>query len=503
MITVQDVLSAPTLRLTSMSGTAGVNNPITAAHVSELTRPRDWLQGGELLMTVGLMLPMTESGCRDYVRDCVAGGVAALCLGLGHGLPYQAPPAPLVEAAREFGVPLLIAPDSVPFIAITKWIFSRIAEEEKRALEDAIELSYQLTAVAAGPSPLSGLLGTWRSVSGSLCAVLDASGGVVQLSDGVDAAFLQDAEDQVGRYTTRARGWTAFGGAGRRELELHPVRIENPLAFVVLERSADSALRHASNVLVSLLSLELERRHVAGEPERQRRAAALAQLLRPGLRRERAHQIASGIGLSRDPLQIAVVRSTPEAVADLTVRIGSALPDAVLRQRNSDIEIAHPESAGLADLLSGVAEGCAVGIGALVPVDALAVSAMQARSLVAVSARLGRAVDAKEGETVQLLLRLGSADVLSGFSTAVLAPLDQLEPRERVELQRTLEEWLRANGAWDPAAAALSVHRNTVRNRIDKVAALTGRNLDQADDRMELWLALKARAVTPSTDEPD
>ena len=130
-------------------------------------------------------------------------------------------------------------------------------------------------------------------------------------------------------------------------------------------------------------------------------------------------------------------------------------------------------------------------------------SAMQARSLVAVSARLGRAVDAKEGETVQLLLRLGSADVLSGFSTAVLAPLDQLEPRERVELQRTLEEWLRANGAWDPAAAALSVHRNTVRNRIDKIAALTGRNLDQADDRMELWLALKARAVTPSTDEPD
>ena len=104
MITVQDVLSAPTLRLTSMSGTAGVDNPITAAHVSELTRPRDWLQGGELLMTVGLMLPTTEAGCRDYVRDCVAGGVAALCLGLGHGLPYQAPPEPLVAAAREFGV---------------------------------------------------------------------------------------------------------------------------------------------------------------------------------------------------------------------------------------------------------------------------------------------------------------------------------------------------------------------------------------------------------------
>jgi purine catabolism regulator len=39
------------------------------------------------------------------------------------------------------------------------------------------------------------------------------------------------------------------------------------------------------------------------------------------------------------------------------------------------------------------------------------------------------------------------------------------------------------------------VHRNTVRNRIARVAALTGRPLDRADERMELWLALQARAA--------
>ena len=62
---------------------------------------------------------------------------------------------------------------------------------------------------------------------------------------------------------------------------------------------------------------------------------------------------------------------------------------------------------------------------------------------------------------------------------------------------RTLEQWLRVNGAWDPAAARLSLHRNTVRNRIDRIAQLTGRRLDDGDDRMELWLALKARAALP------
>ena len=56
---------------------------------------------------------------------------------------------------------------------------------------------------------------------------------------------------------------------------------------------------------------------------------------------------------------------------------------------------------------------------------------------------------------------------------------------------------LRVHGAWDPAATRLSLHRNTVRNRIDRIARLTGRRLDDGDDRMELWLALKARAALP------
>ena len=87
--------------------------------------------------------------------------------------------------------------------------------------------------------------------------------------------------------------------------------------------------------------------------------------------------------------------------------------------------------------------------------------------------------------------------MVRGFADAVLAPLDQLDPRDRLELLRTLDQWLRANGAWDPAAHRLSLHRNTVRNRIDRIAALTGRRLDDGDDRMELWLALKARAALP------
>ncbi|MFF0708576.1 PucR family transcriptional regulator [Gordonia sputi] len=98
---------------------------------------------------------------------------------------------------------------------------------------------------------------------------------------------------------------------------------------------------------------------------------------------------------------------------------------------------------------------------------------------------------------MQLLLGLAAPRVLRGFADSVLAPLDQLDGHERIDLLRTLEEWLRVNGAWDPAAARLSLHRNTVRNRIARISTLTGRHMDNGDDRMELWLALKARAAAP------
>lgn len=161
------------------------------------------------------------------------------------------------------------------------------------------------------------------------------------------------------------------------------------------------------------------------------------------------------------------------------------------------MEVAHSDLAALTDAVAAHAQGRAARIGAATAPETLAVSAMQARSLLPVSEQLGRIVTASEGETVSLLLSLGPPEVVRGFADAVLAPLDHLDPRDRLELLRTLDQWLRANGAWGPAAHRLSLHRNTVRNRVDRIAALTGRRLDDGDDRMELWLALKARAALP------
>jgi PucR family transcriptional regulator, purine catabolism regulatory protein len=131
MITVADVAHEPSLNLQVVAGAGGLQREVRSAHVSELTAPGDWLRGGELLMTVGPLLPMRLPECRAYLSECAAAGVAALALGLGHGLPYQDCPAPLRIAAEESGVPLMMVPDETPFIAVTRfcrsWYHSHLA----------------------------------------------------------------------------------------------------------------------------------------------------------------------------------------------------------------------------------------------------------------------------------------------------------------------------------------------------------------------------------------
>jgi Purine catabolism regulatory protein-like family/PucR C-terminal helix-turn-helix domain len=493
-LTVTDVVDVLALHLEVIAGHKQLGNEVTGALVSELTSPKAWLRGGELLMTVGLLLPMTVADCRRYLTECADAGVAGVALGLGPGLPYQECPQPLREAANDARLPVLMVPGDVPFIAVTKWVFGALAEREHAELQTAMEINQRLTAVATSAAPLSALLATWGDISDSPCIVCDSGGRLIGASPGAEPELVDRAcRIPFEKPAAAQSGWTVRG-----DFEIHTVGNKVPLAYIVLGAQMDNTSRHSSTVLVSLIALEAQRRDLSDQPERQRRTHVFSQLLRPGIKRERASHLAASVGMSARRYEVAAINADAETLEPLVFRLSSALPSAFLRLQDKIVEMAHPDPSALRNTLRTRAAGLPIGIGAPTAPETLSISAMQARSLLPVSIRLGRIVDAREGETVSFLLSLGTPELLRAFADAVLAPLDQLETPERLELQRTLEQWLRANGAWGPAAAQLSVHRNTVRNRIDKVAQLTGRRLDEGDDRMELWLALKARAAAVS-----
>ena len=58
-----------------------------------------------------------------------------------------------------------------------------------------------------------------------------------------------------------------------------------------------------------------------------------------------------------------------------------------------------------------------------------------------------------------------------------------------------MEAFIEQNGQWEKAARELFCHRHTLRYRIRRVEELTGRDLESARDRIEFWLALRAREL--------
>ena len=57
------------------------------------------------------------------------------------------------------------------------------------------------------------------------------------------------------------------------------------------------------------------------------------------------------------------------------------------------------------------------------------------------------------------------------------------------ELTRTLDTLIEHDFDRGATAAALPVHRNTLTNRLNRVHAITGLDVDSADGRGLLWLA--------------
>ena len=94
-----------------------------------------------------------------------------------------------------------------------------------------------------------------------------------------------------------------------------------------------------------------------------------------------------------------------------------------------------------------------------------------------------------------MLLALQDDEALRLYSEGLLEPIERGEGEYGGELLRSLEAFIENNGNWERAARQLYCHRHTLRYRIRKIEELTGRDLSRATDRIELWLALRAREL--------
>src|ERR1700691_5377408 len=129
-LTVESLIAE--LGLTLVSGLQSAQTHVRWVHSTELTDPTPWLEGGELLLTMGIQLdgPKAQRELIDRLADHEIAG-----LGFGTGFTHRKLPAALVTAARRREFPLFEVPYELPFIAITERAFARLLDERYELLQ--------------------------------------------------------------------------------------------------------------------------------------------------------------------------------------------------------------------------------------------------------------------------------------------------------------------------------------------------------------------------------
>jgi PucR family transcriptional regulator, purine catabolism regulatory protein len=519
MLTVQSLLAELNLEL--MAGTQAADAPVRWVHISELEDPTPWLSGGELMLTTGIPLD-TASKQRSFVRLLADKNLAGL--GVGTGFNHKKVPKALLDEARKRDFPLFEVPYSTPFIAITEKAFARLVNEQYEVLQRGIAVQRRLERLVLEERGLEEIVATISSAVGGTVAILDGRGERLagrgfrrELSAEAILAIRKEALSHTGDGHPFVPTHPSIAG---RALA-HPVISPGggpPQAWVVIVRDSGGLGDFERLILqqaVAIVALELMRRRVARETERRLAGDVLAGALGGRLEPTELRRRLEPFGIGEEAAVLVFSVADPAAAEPTLERALAA---------DACPAVVAPHAVGGRDLLCAVidasdrdpidvaaeARRALAGEGGTVraaasrpaPPEDLRRSFHEARcALEATAFDNGTAPEVASWRDLgafTLLLSIQDDEALKLYCSSVLGPIEEGDEEYGGELLRSLEAFIGQNGQWERAAREVYCHRHTLRYRMRRVEELTGRDLSRANDRIEFWLALRARELVGS-----
>jgi PucR family transcriptional regulator, purine catabolism regulatory protein len=521
MLTVRGLVTEMGLELAV--GEDGADAPIRWVHISELPDPTPWLSGGELLLTTGIQLD-SEKRQREFVR--LLSGRHLAGLGFGTGFDHPRLPDGLVDEARRLDFAVFEVPYELPFIALTEKAFTRLVNEQYEVLQRGIAIHKRLERLVLEERGLDEVIRALAAAIGGAVCVLSARGETITSKTfrrELPPAAMEEVREEVrrrGADTARSPEGGEFAPdhaeiAGR-SLVL-PVSIRGrgaPQAWLVAARDTGGLGDFERLILqqaVTVVALELMRQRAMRDTERRLAGDVLAEALTGRLSEaELGTRLRPfGVGGNAAVLVFAGREGAPpaSAEADLDRFLADTGVGALVASRErllcAVVDASQGDPVGLAGRAREalVAEHGELRAAASrpAPVGSLRRSFHEARCALEAAALANGAsppvASYRDLGAFQLLLSLQDDDALRLYCDSVLGPLEDASGEYGDELIRSLEAFIEQNGQWERAARELYCHRHTLRYRIRRVEQLTGRDLSTARDRIEFWLALRAREL--------
>jgi PucR family transcriptional regulator, purine catabolism regulatory protein len=518
MLTVGNLVADCGLEL--VAGTDAEERRIRWVHITELEDPTQWLSGGELLLTTGIQLNGAARQ-RRFVALLADHDVAGL--GLGTGFEHKRMPKALVDEADKRGMPLFEVPYEMPFIAITERAFTLLVNEQYAVLERGAQVHERLERLVIEGRGLEAVLGSLATAIGGSAIVQDATGRELARhpsKGGPPAAALKALSAEVAARRATA-ALTAFEPQ-------HPALVDRALAVPVPGRRGGAPVawlivtsqagplgefeRLTARQGSIVVGLELMRERVVRETERRLAGDLLAEALGGRLDPDELRSRLRPFGIGAEAAVLVFELEDAHAGEPLLEQeladagLGALVATSAAAGRPLLCVVMDARAGDPVTVAASLRSALAAGHG---PVRAAASRPTAVASLrrafhearCALEATSLADGDAPEVASHQdlgaftLLLSLQDEDALRLYSEGLLEPIERTEGEYGGELLRSLEAYIEHNGNWERAARQLYCHRHTLRYRIRKIEELTGRDLSRATDRIELWLALRAREL--------
>ncbi|TJZ43429.1 PucR family transcriptional regulator [Streptomyces piniterrae] len=532
-ITVRRALELPALRRglpEVLAGEDRLDRPVRWVHAGEVPHIASLLKGGELLLTTGLGLGARPSEQRAFIRKLADREIAALVVELGSR--FESVPAAMVDAAREFALPLIQLHREVPYVTVTEAIHTEIINSHYTLLRRADEILRRCTDVLLRGGGAPEVLRLLAVFTGNpLC--LEAPDGSPLYAAGPEgdesAGGPADADPLLaweGLRDSGVRVDVPGGGPGpdavRARLVLLPVnapvaplhriaaeRAADLLAVVMLQSRQEEALaaRGRGDFLADLA----EGRISAAEAPAQARLLGFrpgtdpvlpvvmrlpAGLPSPGswaLLAQTLREELAGLGApvllgvrpveGRVPMLVAPrAGQSRDALAD---RIAEALRAGVVRAG-----LDRPSAHRPVVVVGTAGDWAAAGPGLRHAAEAAAAAQGLPEQ---------PWYDARRLDIELLLWRMrehGEQDVLTDFVERAIGPLLAHDRAARQPLLPTLEAYLASAGRKAETARDLNVNRQTLYDRLARIAQLLATDLDDPQTVLGLRLALRARRHT-------
>lgn len=498
MVALSQLLTLPDLQLRLLQ--SGPGDPdVSWVSTTELLDLSGYLEGGEVILTTGLSLASDDPRWRDFVAVLSRARVAGI--GFGIGVNHDSVPPPLVHAASTYRVALFEVPLPVPFIAVSKAIAELIRADELRTARDALRAQQQLLDRSRGDKNPAEILANIAQVTGRQLALLGSDDTVLASTAGFSGA----------RHTVHTE-YISLDSEGRLKLAV--------AGDIPLTPEGRSVI--AAGSLVLGMGLRDDRIEETRERERWER---LTMGLLSSTERPQSLAILSPSIQLPDRVRAVAVQGTAEDVSAWRHRPRSGLDRLIAASQDP------PRAPGLATawqlcgdseaattLALSIAENHNLDavVGRSAPAHAAAVSFRSARARLRSLSPTAPLYTAPRVPVViwadrdtplleALLSVTSSPDPLGDVSARtlsahVLGPLShrssELQAADQQLLRETLSAVFQADGQRGPAASMLGIHRNTLRDRLTRIEKLTRRSLAEADDRAELWFALRLEELS-------